>query len=131
MLGFSVGHIEGEDELGMAKSTLKAFAKQMVRGRRINVMTQSGQLKMCRVSISRSLDTLKVKSGSFSRNIAMWDVEEVHAGKHVHGIATPLDDLCVTVALASGDCISFRCEDAPDRDTFVAPYHLKLGSCLR
>jgi len=114
-----LGLSEGEDELGMAKSTLKAFAKRMVRGRRIDVMTQSGELKTCRVSISRSLDTLKVKSGGFSRSIAMWDVEEVHVGKHVDGIATPLDELCVTVALASGNCISFRCDDVLDRDTFI------------
>merc|ERR1712232_6557 len=79
-----------------------------------------GKMQLCSVSLGRRLDYLRLKSGGTSTKIWMAEVEEVHAGVGVDGLETPLDDLCVTLALESGTCITFRLSDAGDRGTFTA-----------
>merc|ERR1712083_483138 len=109
----------GKQQRHQAKAVLKKFVKDMVKGRKMNVMTQTGQLKSCQVSITRELDSLKIKAGGQKRNIALVDVEEIHAGaEEVDGIGTPLDELCGTLMLKTGDALTFRFGDIEDRDTF-------------
>lgn len=102
-----------------AKAVVKDFVKQMVRGRKMNVIAQNGQLRPCMASFNRNLDSLKIKLGGKSRSIALRDIDEIYAGEDVEGVSTPLDELCATLMLASGDCITFRFADIEDRDTFV------------
>lgn len=103
-----------------AKVLIKGFVKDMVKGKDVNVLAPSGDLKRCSVSLNRSLDTLKIKMGSASRRIALTDLDEIHAGaEDVEDINTPLDELCATLFLSSGDAISFRLVDIEERDTFI------------
>ena len=110
--------VTSKEQRQQAKEVVKSFVKDMVKGRKMNVMTQAGQLKTCVVSLSRQLDTLKIKVGTQTRSIPLRDIDEIAAGSDVEGIATPLDDLCATLIL-SDDCITFRFVDLNGRDTFV------------
>lgn len=102
-----------------AKKVVKDFVKKMVKGEKMNVMTESGSLKACTCFLSRGLDTLKIKVGTQQRNIALMEIEEIQVGTEVTGVSTPVDELCATLMLAGGDCLSFRLPDVNARDTFV------------
>jgi len=108
-----------EDQRKQARSMVKEFTKEMVKGKKMNVMMRNGQLKSCTCSLSRALDELKIKVGGTARTIALKDVEGINAGVDVEGIATPVDELCATLMLASDDCITFRMPDINARDTFT------------
>mmetsp|Transcript_55313 Transcript_55313/g.177348 ORF Transcript_55313/g.177348 Transcript_55313/m.177348 type:complete len:236 (+) Transcript_55313:106-813(+) len=115
-----VSEVASKQQRTQAKAVVKDFVKEMVKGKKMNVMTQTGQLKTCSASLSRSLDTFSIKVGTQKRNIKLKDVEEIHAGAEtIDGVNTPLDDLCATLMLASDDCITFRLNDINARDTFV------------
>eukprot|EP00928_Gymnodinium_smaydae_P026661 TRINITY_DN20866_c0_g1_i1.p1 TRINITY_DN20866_c0_g1~~TRINITY_DN20866_c0_g1_i1.p1 ORF type:complete len:280 (+),score=43.62 TRINITY_DN20866_c0_g1_i1:188-1027(+) len=112
------GKTESE-QMEQAKTLMKPFVRKLVKGTNIDVMAQSGQLKTCFVSLSRSLNALRIRLGDSCRKIRLAEAEEVIPGKHVEGLLTPLDELCTTLVLASGECITFRCTDIEDRDMLV------------
>eukprot|EP00930_Biecheleria_cincta_P004638 TRINITY_DN105557_c0_g1_i1.p1 TRINITY_DN105557_c0_g1~~TRINITY_DN105557_c0_g1_i1.p1 ORF type:complete len:232 (-),score=51.60 TRINITY_DN105557_c0_g1_i1:29-643(-) len=113
-----VDEVTAKEQRQQAKQMVKDFVKEMVRGRKMNVMTQAGQLKTCVASLSRSLDALKIKVANQTRTIALRDIDEIAPGAEVEGISTPLDELCATLLLTD-DCITFRFVDLNARDTFV------------
>eukprot|EP00913_Durusdinium_trenchii_P025933 g24333.t2 len=80
-----VDEVTSKEQRQQAKEVVKTFVKEMVKGRKMNVMTQTGQLKTCVVSLSRKLDTLKIKVGSQTRSIALRDIDEIAAGADVEG----------------------------------------------
>lgn len=102
-----------------AKKVVKDFVKEMVKGKKMNVMKQNGSLTSCSVSLTRALDALKIKAGGQTREIQLVDIAEICAGTEVQDIDTPLDDMCATLMLASEDCITFRMPDLNARDTFI------------
>mmetsp|Transcript_87446 Transcript_87446/g.167666 ORF Transcript_87446/g.167666 Transcript_87446/m.167666 type:complete len:240 (-) Transcript_87446:90-809(-) len=111
--------MSAKEQQKQVKKLVKDFVKEMVRGKKMNVMKANGQLTTCSVSLTRSLDELKVKVSGQTRNIPLTDIEEMHAGTEAPDVDTPLDDMCATLMLASGDCISFRLSDINSRDTFI------------
>merc|ERR1712232_1269400 len=103
-----------------ARQIVKDFVREMVKGKKMAVMKSNGSLSTVTVSLSRDLKSLKVKARGSTRAIALQkDIEEIHPGAEVDGIDTPADELCATLMLASGDCITFRLNDINARDTFV------------
>lgn len=107
-----------KEQQKQAKKVVKEFVKEMVKGKKISVMKQNGQLSTCTVSLTRALDALKIKAGGQTREIALRDISEICAGTEVQDIDTPLDDLCCTLMLGE-DCITFRLVDMNGRDTFI------------
>jgi len=118
-----------KEQRGEAKRIIKEFVRTMVKGRSLTVVPASGNARTCFVSMSRKLDTLKIraseKKDQQARPIALVDIEEILVGTDVggsqacEGLETPLDDLCVTLVLTSLDCITFRMPDMDSRDTLV------------
>merc|ERR1719507_804483 len=85
-----------------AKQVIKEFVKDMVHGRKMTVMTQSGQLKTCSAYLNRGLDTFSIKVNGQKRKILLKDIEEIHSGSEkIDGVDTPLDELCATLMLVS------------------------------
>lgn len=111
--------LSAREQKKQAKAVVKAFVKEMVKGKKMTVMMQNGQIKACQASLTRELDCLKIKVGSGSKNIMLTDIAEMHAGAEAEGIDTPLDELCATLMLATDDCITFRMSDINARDTFI------------
>lgn len=118
-LSQTVDGLSDQERSKQAKTIIKTFVKTMVKGTKMNVMTGSGALKSCTVSLSRDLQVLKIKAGGQTRPVPLKDLEEIVAGAEVASVATPLDELCATLVSSSGDCISFRLPDLNERDTFV------------
>lgn len=108
-----------KEQQKQAKKVVKDFVKEMVKGKKMNVMKQSGQLTSCTVSLTRALDALKIKAGGQTRDILLRDIAEIAAGTEVQDVDTPLDDLCATLMLVTEDCITFRMVDLNARDTFI------------
>uniref|UniRef100_A0A7S4QV48 ISP1 C-terminal domain-containing protein n=1 Tax=Alexandrium monilatum TaxID=311494 RepID=A0A7S4QV48_9DINO len=112
--------VASKEQRHQAKAVVKEFVKEMVKGKKLSVMTQTGQLKTCSASLNRSLDTFSIKVGTQKKSILLKEIEEIHAGaEEIDGVTTPLDELCATLMLKSGDCITFRLSDINARDTFV------------
>mmetsp|Transcript_30764 Transcript_30764/g.56821 ORF Transcript_30764/g.56821 Transcript_30764/m.56821 type:complete len:235 (+) Transcript_30764:147-851(+) len=132
-----------------AKNIIKDFVKTMVKGKQIHVVLPNGNIRVCFVALSRKLDTLKIKANEKdkqSRNIALANIEEIVVGQDTgeiaafEGLETPLDEMSVTLALQSSECITFRMPDPDSRDTLVmcltmfsnearAKQEQDLGSC--
>eukprot|EP00415_Alexandrium_ostenfeldii_P002625 UN2625 len=111
-----VDEVTSKEQRQQAKGVVKDFVKEMVKGKKMNVMTQSGQLKGCSASLNRALDTFTIKVGTQKRRIPLVDIEEIHAGaEDIEGVDTPLDELCATLMLKSDDCITFRLGDVNAR----------------
>jgi len=118
-----------KEQRGEAKRIIKEFVRTMVKGRSLTVVPSTGKCRTCFVSMSRKLDKLKIraseKKDSQERPIPLVDIEEIFAGTEIsesqacEGLETPLDDLCVTLVLTSGDCLTFRMPDMESRDTLV------------
>lgn len=125
---FSMGSISSGLSAGRskeAKDLVKVFVRDMIRGRKMDVMMPSGQVRSCFCSLNRQLDTFRIKVGDSERKIPIKDIEQMITGNDskehpiLQTIDTPLDDLCVTLALGSETCISFRMKDIEQRDTFI------------
>jgi len=118
-----------KEQRGEAKRIIKEFVRTMVKGRSLTVVPASGKPRNCFVSMSRKLDTLKIRASEKdkgqARPIPLVDIDEILVGTDVSGSAacegleTPLDDFCVTLVLTSMDCITFRMPDMDARDTLV------------
>lgn len=117
-----------KEQRAAAKNIIKEFVRTMVKGKQIHVVLPNGNIRVCFVALSRKLDTLKIKANEKdkqSRNIALADIEEIVVGQDTgqsgafEGLETPLDEMSVTLALQSSECITFRMPDPDSRDTLV------------
>lgn len=107
-------------ERKQARELVKDFVKGMVRGREFDVITASGELRICLCSLSRKLDKLKLSVGDKDkrvREIDLADVLEVAAGC-IDG--PDADDRAVTLTLASDECLTFKLPDTEARDQLIA-----------
>lgn len=102
-----------------AKAVIKDFVKEMVRGRKMSVISKAGAIRACTVFLGRKLDTFKIQAGNNTKKIPLTDITDLHIGQDGPSIDTPLDDLCCTMALAAGECLTFRFSDITARDTFA------------
>jgi len=111
-----------------AKRLIKEFVRSMVKGKEIHVALPTGSVRTCFVSLTRELETLKIKANkndNQSRSVSLADIEEIVVGTDTgtsaacEGLETPLDELSVTLALSSAECITFRMSDVEARDTLV------------
>jgi len=101
------------------QSQMKSFVKGMVRGREMNVLSVDGQLRACTCSFDRKLRNYNIVISKETRSIPLSKFKEVFQGTEPEDIATPLDDLCATFVLESGECLSFRFKDTAERENFA------------
>jgi len=98
---------------------MKAFVKSMVRGQQMGVVSPDGQMRMCTCSLDKRLKNFVIELKGSTRKIPLSKVNEVYQGKEPEDIATPLDDLCSTLTLDSGECLTFHFPDIPAREHFA------------
>lgn len=116
--------VEGDASLSaeqqkQAKAVIKDFVKEMVKGRKITVISKAGAIKQVSIFLGRKLDSFKIQAGNNTRKIPLTDISDLHIGQDGPSIDTPLDDLCCTMALVAGECLTFRFSDITARDTFA------------
>jgi len=104
------------------KGLVKEFVKEMVKGKSLHVIRADGQLKEVLCGISRSLDTFKIKCGKQLRRIEMKTILRCLVGDchdELDDLETPLDEVCSTLELESGECISFKFPDKTKAEQFT------------
>eukprot|EP00930_Biecheleria_cincta_P005885 TRINITY_DN106836_c0_g1_i1.p1 TRINITY_DN106836_c0_g1~~TRINITY_DN106836_c0_g1_i1.p1 ORF type:complete len:243 (+),score=60.30 TRINITY_DN106836_c0_g1_i1:110-838(+) len=106
-------------DVAKIQSQMKGFVKSMVRGREMNVLSVDGQLRACTCSFDRKLRNYNIVISKETRSIPLSKIREVFQGSEPEDIATPLDELCATFVLESGECLSFRFKDIPEREHFA------------
>merc|ERR1719265_431899 len=110
--------IGGRGRASSIQQSMKAFVKSMIKGRDISVLSVDGQLRTCVCSLDRKLKNFIVEIHRSSRKIPLSSVSEVFQGSEPDDIDTPLDELCATMMLDSGECISFRFGTVNERESF-------------
>lgn len=106
-------------DVAKIQAQMKGFVKGMVRGREMNVLSVDGQLRACTCSFDRKLRHYNIVISKETRSIPLAKIREVFQGAEPEDIATPLDELCATFVLESGECLSFRFKDVPERENFA------------
>ena len=105
------------------RDVVRSFVKRYVRGEKIHVLRADAGLTLCRVGVSRRLDTLKIKATSGFRKIAFPDISRVYAhgdeNYPLDGLLTPADDLCVTVETKEGECVTFKFHAVDEKKNFA------------
>lgn len=106
-------------EVARIQSQMKAFVKGMVKGREMSVLSVDGQLRACSCSLDRKLRNYVIVINKETRPIPLSKFREVFQGCEPDDIATPLDELCATFVLESGECLSFRFGSVQEREDFA------------
>lgn len=106
-------------EVSRVQQEMKKFVKGMVRGQQMGVVSPNGQLRTCTCRLDKRLKFFEIEIKGSTRSIALATLSEVYQGKEPEDIATPLDDLCSTLVLDSGECISFQFNTVPLREHFA------------
>lgn len=103
------------------KLLVKDFVKQMVKGREIGVLCADGTMKPVLCALTRSLDTLRIKAGGEVRKVPLSEVDRIIVGnpEELSDLATPLDEACSTLELASAECISFKFAEQKAAELFT------------
>jgi len=98
------------------RSQLKSFVRGMVQGREVSALSIDGELRTCTWSFDRKLRNLSVLTGCDTRLVPLSRIKEILEGTEPQDIATPLDDLCSTLVLDSGECLSYRFKTVEERE---------------
>mmetsp|Transcript_42838 Transcript_42838/g.99800 ORF Transcript_42838/g.99800 Transcript_42838/m.99800 type:complete len:235 (+) Transcript_42838:137-841(+) len=106
-------------ETAKIQAEMKAFVREMVRGRQLGVIAPDGSLRTCSCSLDKRLKHFVIELKGSVRRIALSELTEVYQGNEPEDIETPLDELCATLMLESGECISFSFEDISSREHFA------------
>lgn len=105
-------------ESGIQK-IMKGFVKGMVKGKEMSVLSVDGQLRNCTCSFDRKLKNFVIEINQTRRKVPLSTVNEVCQGNEPEDIDTPLDDLCSTLVVESGECITFRFNNIEERENFA------------
>lgn len=116
-----MGYLSEPKSPAEVKKLVKDFVRQMVKGRDLGVLCADGAMKPVVCSISRKLDTFKIKSGDQTRRVALSAVEGITHGNpdELSDLETPLDDSCSTMEIENGECISFKFAERKAAELFT------------
>lgn len=106
-------------ETSRVQQAMKTFVRTMVRGRQMGVVSPDGQMRTCSCSLDKRLKHFVIELKSSVRQIPLAEMAEVYQGTEPEDIDTPLDELCATLTLESGECITFHFDDIPAREHFA------------
>lgn len=98
---------------------MKKFVKSMVRGQQMGVIAPNGQLNTCNCSLDKKLKYFVIELKGSAKKIPLSTIGEVYQGNEPEDIDTPLDDLCSTLMLTTGECISFHFTTVQLREHFA------------
>jgi hypothetical protein len=103
---------------------MKNFVKAMLKGREIHVLAVDGQLRLCTCCLDRKLKHMSIEMNGLERKVVLGEVDEVCQGQEPQDIDTPLDDMCCTLLLKSGECITFQFDKIEERENFAMCFQI-------
>lgn len=104
---------------GSINRRMKVFVKSMVRGREMGTLDVDGQLHPCICSFDKKVQSFRVQVGIDLRKIPLGNFMDVHQGLDPKDLPIPLDELCTTIVLRSGECITLRLANIAEREEFA------------
>jgi len=110
---------ERQREATRIQQAVKSFVRTMVRGQDMGAIAPDGQLRTCSCSLDRRLQFFIIELKGSRRRIALSEISDVYQGAEPEDIDTPLDELCATLMLTSGECVSFHFPDIASRAHFA------------
>mmetsp|Transcript_16563 Transcript_16563/g.45872 ORF Transcript_16563/g.45872 Transcript_16563/m.45872 type:complete len:260 (+) Transcript_16563:49-828(+) len=114
-----------------AAQAIKAFVKDYVRGKTVEVVMTTGDSVDCTITLNKKLTLLGVQRADRpdlqKRTVPLEDIKEVRADSGgVEHLGVEADELCVTLLLEDGAAIVFRFDSTEERDSFVSC----MGMCV-
>lgn len=103
----------------------RVFVQEAVNGKSLKVVVSNGlDTQPCTFTVTTSLELFHLEVDGVTHIIPITDIKEVCGGTSVArlcGASAPvrLDELCATLALRSGECITFRMPSLRERDVFI------------
>lgn len=108
--------------IGAAKAEVEAFVKQMLSGCNLNVVGPAGLVSVrCTMDVNLKAINFLAHDGS-GREVKLKDVKAIHCGSEATKLGfkgAAIENLCATVELASGDCVTFKFPDATSLERFA------------
>lgn len=118
------GPAGGAAEVVLSRQLVEIFVRGLVKGIKVAVVSTSGDLVDCILSVDRNITTLSLqranKKDGKRREIPMRQVHKICTGSNMDDdVELFMDDLCVTLLLKDGQMVSFSFEDRHDRNIFA------------
>jgi len=100
------------------QSQMKAFVKSMVRGQDMSILSDDGEILTCFCSFDRKLQNYLLLIDKKQRSIPFLRIKEVFQGVEPQGVTAPLDELCATIMMDTGERLSFWFADVRECESF-------------
>lgn len=107
------------------REMMRVFVQEAVNGKSLEVVVTNGlDTQSCILTVTASLELFHLEVDGATHDIPITDIKEVYGGTSVARLcaeAAPvrLDERCATLALRSGECITFRMPSLRERDVFI------------
>eukprot|EP00449_Zooxanthella_nutricula_P007851 CAMPEP_0198500882 /NCGR_PEP_ID=MMETSP1462-20131121/8397_1 /TAXON_ID=1333877 /ORGANISM="Brandtodinium nutriculum, Strain RCC3387" /LENGTH=160 /DNA_ID=CAMNT_0044229901 /DNA_START=129 /DNA_END=608 /DNA_ORIENTATION=- len=94
-------------EMAALQAMIHSFVREVVDGIVLDVVLEDGKLLPCRCTMDSQLTTVSLQAAlqvrDAARRIRLADIQDICSGKELANMrtTTPLDDMCVTLAMAS------------------------------
>mmetsp|Transcript_136164 Transcript_136164/g.236695 ORF Transcript_136164/g.236695 Transcript_136164/m.236695 type:complete len:203 (+) Transcript_136164:74-682(+) len=100
---------------------VRHFVTEVTEGVFLDVVLEDGETTCCKCCMDGKLSMLELQVRGTVRRIDMAEIQEICSGNELRNLRTTtlLDDLCVTMVMSSGACVSFKFKDAPAREHFA------------
>ena len=105
-------------EVVQLREQMKTFVQEMVIGRDVCIMLEDNQKERGWLRLMPNLMALRLDVAGTPHEILLRNIRDVQAGHFGDG-PVKLDELCSTVMLKGGQCLSFRFSNVAERNYFT------------
>lgn len=119
-----------EAEVLAIRARTRDFVLALIRGMALSVVVEAGRTEGCRFSLATNFTQFHLEAGGKKYDIPLRDVRRACPGPLPQGAGAPaaLDEMCNTLVLVNGECVSFRFDNKRERDDFAVCINL-LVTC--
>eukprot|EP00435_Cladocopium_sp_Y103_P049127 s526_g14.t1 len=106
------------EEVVHLREQMKHFVQEMVVGRDVCILLEDKEKETGWLKLTPNLMALRLEVAGASHEILLRNIRDVQAGKLGDG-PVQLDELCTTLMLKGGQCLSFRFSSLAERNNFT------------
>eukprot|EP00438_Fugacium_kawagutii_P012733 Skav203738 [mRNA] locus=scaffold68:301037:313185:+ [translate_table: standard] len=105
-------------EVVQLREQMKNFVQEMVVGRDVCILLEDNQKETGWLKLTPNLMALRLEVAGTSHEMLLRNIRDVQAGQLGDG-PVQLDELCSTLMLKGGQCLSFRFASLSERNYFT------------
>jgi len=108
-------------EMTKLQHMIRDFVIEFLHGVHLDAVLEDGTLINCRCTMDSNLTMLVLQTTTTARQIELRSIQEICSGLELKeiNVATPLDDLCVTLVMSDDQCVSFKFADVQGGQYFA------------